>query len=82
MQDYSLTWFVVNNIGPQTAFPVPEGILNYHGINYLALSLWALDPKGARIENLQLASTAVIQSGYGSVELSPMPGYSKRVGAY
>ncbi|KAI4205769.1 MAG: hypothetical protein LQ350_000266 [Teloschistes chrysophthalmus] len=72
----------VNNIGPQTAFPVPEGILNYHGINYLALSLWALDPKGARIENLQLASTAVIQSGYGSVELSPMPGYSKRVGAY
>ncbi|KAI4106816.1 MAG: hypothetical protein L6R37_002019 [Teloschistes peruensis] len=72
----------VNNIGPQTAFPVPEGILNYHGINYLALSLWALDAKGARIENLQLASTAVIQSGYGRIGLSPVPGYVKRVGAY
>ncbi|KAL8719117.1 MAG: hypothetical protein Q9225_003829 [Loekoesia sp. 1 TL-2023] len=72
----------VNNIGPQTAFPVPEGILNYHGINYLALSLWALDAGGARIQDLQLVSTAVIQSGYGPVNLSPMPGYEKRLGAY
>lgn len=72
----------MNNIGPQTAFPVPQGILNYHGINYLALSLWALDAEGARIENLQLVSTAVIQSGYGNVEISPMPGHSERAGAY
>ncbi|KAL9031706.1 MAG: hypothetical protein Q9196_000302 [Gyalolechia fulgens] len=72
----------VSNIGPQTSFPVPEGILNYHGTNYVALSLWALDARGAKIEDLQLVSTAVIQSGYGPVELSPMPAYEERVGAY
>lgn len=73
---------IVHNIGPQTNFPVPEGILNYHGINHLALSLWALDAGGAKIENLQLVSDAVIQSGYGAVELSPMPAYAPRSGAY
>ncbi|KAL8702848.1 MAG: hypothetical protein Q9201_003988 [Fulgogasparrea decipioides] len=72
----------VNNIGPQTLFPVPEGILNYHGMNYVALSLWALGARGAKIEELQLVSTAVIQSGYGAVEVSPMPAYTERMGAY
>lgn len=72
----------VNNIGPQTAFPVPEGILNHHGTNYIALSLWALDARGAKIEDIQLIPTAVIQSGYGPIEMSPMPAYKERVGAY
>ncbi|KAF7353098.1 Beta-galactosidase [Mycena venus] len=33
----------VNNIGPQTSFPVPQGILNYNGVNTLGISLWAAD---------------------------------------
>ncbi len=72
----------MNNIGPQTSFPVSEGILDYHGVNYIALSLWALDASGAKIENIQLVTDAVIQSGFGKVELSPMPGYTRRPGAY
>lgn len=72
----------VNNIGPQTAFPVPEGILDYHGVNYVALSLWALDAAGARLEDLRLVADAVVQTGYGPVELSPMPAWSLREGAY
>lgn len=24
----------MNNLGPQTTFPVPEGILDYNGINF------------------------------------------------
>ena len=72
----------VNNIGPQTSFPVPEGILNYHGVNYIALSLWSLDAGGAKVEGLQLISDTVIQSGFGPVELSPMPAYTPRPGAY
>ena len=72
----------VNNIGPQTSFPVPEGILDYRGTNYLALSLWALDAEGAKLGDLQLVSTAIVQSGYGTVELSPMPAYETRAGAY
>ena len=72
----------MNNIGPQTAFPVPEGILNYQGTNFIALSLWALDAGGAKIDDLQLVPTAVIQSGYGPVALSPMLAYEPRVGVY
>lgn len=72
----------VHNIGPQDVFPVPEGIWNYHGSNYLAVSLWALEEGGARISNLSLVAGPAIQSGYGPVSLSPLAGWSKREGAY
>ena len=72
----------MNHIGPQTSFPVPEGILNYHGTNYIALSLWAQAPGGAKVESLALEATAVIESGYGDVELAPMPAYRPRPDAY
>ena len=52
----------VSNIGPQTSYPVPEGILNHHGTNYVALTLWALDPTGAAIPDLILSADAMIQS--------------------
>ena len=74
----------INNIGPQTTFPVPEGILNYHGMNTVGLSLWALDATGAKIDNIELVPTGngLIQTAYGPVELSPMPAYILRAGAY
>ncbi|MCJ1351023.1 MAG: hypothetical protein MMC33_001005 [Icmadophila ericetorum] len=74
----------VNNIGPQTAFPVPEGILNYHGMNYIAISLWAMDAGGAKLENVELVSTAVIQTGYREVEMAPgtTDEWKERQGSY
>lgn len=72
----------VHNIGPQDTFPVPEGIWNYHGDNYLAVSLWALEAGGTKVANLSLVAGPEIQSGYGPVALSPMTGWSKRAGAY
>lgn len=73
----------INNIGPQTVFPVPEGILNYHGSNYVAVSLWALGTEGAKVDNFSLIATSpAIQSGYGTVGLSPLTGWVKREGAY
>ena len=74
--------YLVNNIGPQKSFFVPEGILNYQGSNFIALSLWALDAKGAKVEDVQLVATAEILTGYGRVANSPMPSYEKRAGAY
>ncbi|PSS38122.1 hypothetical protein PHLCEN_2v29 [Hermanssonia centrifuga] len=32
----------ISNFGPQTIFPVPEGILNHHGQNQIAVTLWSL----------------------------------------
>ena len=72
----------VHNIGPQDVFPVPEGIFNYHGNNYVALSLWALEEGGATVDGFKLVAGHPIQSGYGPVELSPQPGWEKRDGAY
>jgi hypothetical protein len=72
----------INHIGPQTSFPVPEGILNYHGENWVALTLWAMETGGAKIEGLALEATAAIQSGYGTIELSPMPRWEMRPEAY
>jgi len=73
---------LVSNIGPQTVFRVPEGILNYHGTNYVALTLWSQDAGGARVANLSLVATAFVQTGLQRVQLSPMPPYTYRAGAY
>lgn len=76
--------FLVDNLGPQTAYPVPEGILNYEGINDVALTLWALEEKGASIGDLQLVPQMPVQSGYFAerIPLSPQPAWKKREGAY
>ena len=72
----------VNNIGPQNSFPVPEGIFNYQGTNYVAMTVWAQSTRGAQISNLTIKANAFIQSGFGPVALSPMSGYQMRQGAY
>ncbi|KAK5111283.1 hypothetical protein LTR85_012224 [Meristemomyces frigidus] len=72
----------VHNIGPQDVFPGLEGIWNYHGSNYVAVSLWSLEAAGAAVGNLSLVAGPVLQSGYGPIELSPMTGWSPRAGAY
>jgi beta-galactosidase len=72
----------VNNLGPQTTYPVPEGILNNDGRNYLALTLWALDEEGAKIDGLDLVPSTPIFSGYQRPESAPQPAWERRPGAY
>ncbi|KAF2496105.1 hypothetical protein BU16DRAFT_560944 [Lophium mytilinum] len=72
----------VHNVGPQTRFPVPEGVLDYKGRNYVAVSLWALEEGGAKVEGLELVVDAVVQTGYGEVETVEGDVWTKRKGAY
>ncbi|KAJ0304579.1 hypothetical protein COL516b_005940 [Colletotrichum fioriniae] len=72
----------VNYVGPQTRFPVPEGILNYNGNNTVALTLWALDGSGARLKGFELAVDHIVQSGYRKPGQTPQPSWVKRIGAY
>jgi hypothetical protein len=72
----------VSNVGPQTKFPVPEGILNYKGTNYLGVSLWGLDAGATKIAGLELSVDAEIWSGLGDVAVVEGEGYEKRDGAY
>jgi len=57
LQIYLNGWQVgkyINNIGPQTLFVLPAGILRRQSANTIALSLWSLDNSGASISGLQL----------------------------
>ncbi|KAL8281653.1 hypothetical protein RB600_005195 [Gaeumannomyces tritici] len=78
----------VSHLGPQDAFHVPEGILDYHGENWLAISLWGSQPGGAKLAGIALttapgtAGPSVIMSGYKNVTLVEAPAWTERAGAY
>ncbi|KNG51415.1 glycoside hydrolase family 35 protein [Stemphylium lycopersici] len=72
----------VNNVGPQTKFPVTEGVLNYNGTNYLGVSLWGLDAGATKIEGLELTVDAEIWSGLDGVATVQGQRYEEREGAY
>ncbi len=72
----------VNHIGPQTSFPVPPGVLNYQGTNWLALTLWAHQPEGAKLESFQLENDTPVMSALGIIEFVGQSGYAQREGAY
>lgn len=72
-----------SNIGPQTEFPVPEGVLNYNGENWLGLTLWALGSDGASVPGLNwtFGSTPVL-TGWTAPTPVEQPAWSERSGAY
>lgn len=72
----------VNNVGPQVKFHVPEGILDYHGTNWIGFTLWALNRGGAKVESLSLEADAVVQTGLKNIELSWRDEWQQRDGAY
>ncbi|KAM0213259.1 hypothetical protein ACHAQI_004302 [Fusarium lateritium] len=72
----------VNNLGPQISYPVPQGILNYRGLNYFALTLWSLEPEGVRLDGLSLDIEAIVQSGYSMPVLVQGQTHTPREWAY
>jgi hypothetical protein len=74
--------FSVNKLGPQNTFPVPEGILNHEGENFIALTVWAQDKLGAALGGLELVPTSAIKSGYSRPQPAPQPTWVRRSGAY
>ncbi|OJJ42774.1 hypothetical protein ASPZODRAFT_2119056 [Penicilliopsis zonata CBS 506.65] len=73
---------MINNIGPQTSFPVPEGIFDYTGPNYLALTLWGLDgtAESIKLGGIALEPTAVIQGAFSKPALVQGATYAVRGG--
>ncbi|QRW22851.1 glycoside hydrolase family 35 protein [Rhizoctonia solani] len=53
----------IANLGPQFKFPVPEGILNHHGENTVALAIWSMENTQLS-PNLKLTIEGVFDSGY------------------
>ncbi|TDL23066.1 putative beta-galactosidase [Rickenella mellea] len=63
--------------GPQTLFPLPEGILNHQGSNELLVSIWSLDAHGAKIADIELVNTANIDSSQPLIGTVPSPGFTE-----
>jgi len=57
----------VANLGPQAKFPVHEGILNYSGVNTVAVALWSMTPNVTIAPKLQLAVDTLYDGGVGGV---------------
>lgn len=72
----------MSNLGPQKSYAIPEGIMNHHGENYIALTLWSLDGKGAKLNSLSLHYAAAIQSSYSKPELVQATNYQQRYQSY
>lgn len=72
-----------SNVGPQTAFPIAEGVLRYNGENWLGIVVWALGEGGAKVPGLEwvLGATPVV-TGRGAVVDVEAPAWVERAGAY
>ncbi|KAJ3918285.1 galactose-binding domain-like protein, partial [Lentinula edodes] len=53
----------VANLGPQSKFPVHEGILDYHGKNTVAVALWSMTPNATVALQLQLVIDGIFKGG-------------------
>ncbi|KAI1393322.1 glycoside hydrolase family 35 protein [Hypoxylon trugodes] len=71
-----------SNIGPQTVFPVPEGILNYNGTNSVGITLWALEEGGAKVPGLSLVASTPVWTGREKVELVESPTWNLRENSF
>ncbi|KAI5294881.1 hypothetical protein KEM52_002957 [Ascosphaera acerosa] len=69
------------SLGPQTTFPVPEGVLDYRGTNWISVAIWAYAEGGAKLSDLELVSGTPIASPLEVKALKP-PHWEKRKDAY
>ncbi|KAJ7290717.1 glycoside hydrolase superfamily [Mycena rebaudengoi] len=67
----------VANLGPQSHFPVPAGILDYNGTNTVVLAVWATSDDGARITSFELTVDSIFEGGTGPVAMNN-PSWEKR----
>jgi hypothetical protein len=72
----------VSNVGPQTVFPVPEGILNYGGDNWIGLAVWALESGGAKVPGFDLVAGTPVLTGRDEVQVVDAPRWEERPGSY
>ncbi|KAI5120764.1 hypothetical protein M0805_004727 [Coniferiporia weirii] len=67
----------VGNLGPQTKFPVHQGILDYNGENTVAVALWNMLPDASITPSLSLEIDGILEGGVGGV-VTNNPTFSSR----
>ena len=53
----------VANVGPQRVFPIPEGVLDHHGSNVIALAVTSDGGQGNGIEPVRLVNLRTVRGG-------------------
>ncbi|QJU60534.1 beta-galactosidase [Sphingomonas sp. AP4-R1] len=53
----------IAHVGPQRIFPIPEGILNHHGANSIALAVTSDGAPGDALEGVKLVSLRTVKGG-------------------
>ncbi|THU84979.1 glycoside hydrolase family 35 protein [Dendrothele bispora CBS 962.96] len=61
----------VGNLGPQAKFPVHEGILDYRGLNTVAVALWSMTPNVTVAPKLTLQVDGMFQGGVNVTTNNP-----------
>lgn len=74
---YSSYDILANDLGPQTQYYLPAGILNTKGSNTLTVAVIPVD-KGAQLGKVTLEPYKVLESAIPAVELVDSPGIDKR----
>jgi hypothetical protein len=72
----------ISHMGPQTVFPVPEGILNYQGSNWIGMAIWSLAEQGSVVPGFKLEASKPVITSRQTVEVVDAPGWTLRPGAY
>ncbi|KAH7399870.1 glycoside hydrolase superfamily [Cadophora sp. MPI-SDFR-AT-0126] len=72
----------INNLGPQLEFPVPQGILDYSGTNWVAVGIWARQSNGARLAKFTLEAGTPVLTALKAPRTADAPKWKKRAGAY
>ena len=73
----------VNNVGPQTVFAVPEGILDYQGSNKVGVVVWSFEMGNVQLGGLELVQTeTAVLTARGTVEVVQAEAWSERGNAY
>ncbi|QDK35029.1 beta-galactosidase [Sphingomonas sp. IC081] len=62
----------IAHVGPQRLFPIPEGILNHHGANHLALAVTSDGAPGDALEAVKLVTLHNVRGGV-PVRMVPAP---------
>ncbi|MDD1451118.1 beta galactosidase jelly roll domain-containing protein [Sphingomonas sp. H160509] len=53
----------IAHVGPQRVFPIPEGIINHHGANTVALAVTSDGAPGDAIEQVRLVTMRTVKGG-------------------
>jgi hypothetical protein len=62
----------IAHVGPQRVFPIPEGILNHHGTNHVALAVTSDGAPGDALEAVKLVTLHNVRGGV-PVRMVPAP---------